>query len=489
MFKKILVANRGEIAVRIIRTCRDMGISTVAVYEESDRASLHVMLADECARLDTADGYMRQESIIQLAIAHKADAIHPGYGFLAENSEFASACVAAGLSFIGPSAETLAVCSSKIELLKEASSCGLPVPEHSGRFFTSVDIDSLVSEAEKLGFPLLVKALRGSNLRAAKPAQNHEELPDSVAFAARQGEMLFGDGRVYLEKVLSQSRTVAFPFIAEHNGEIILLGSMDLSLHRHSNRIFCESPAPGFEKENEVRTDLLNFIRKIGYAGVGAAEFLLDQKGACYFIGMQARIQLEHPVAELRFGIDLVQEQIRIAAGKSRSAAIKEPSGTAMQCRLYAVDLLRGSMPSTGILSRFRLPGGPHVRVDAYAYGGCSISPHFDPLLATVACWGENRDECLRRMRRALRDTAITGVKTNLSRIQVLLHDRDLEMGSYNCDTAAGPERLSFSDRSNPALAAIAAIAFKARSQAKERHQPERLSGGWHASIKASFEQ
>lgn len=483
MFKKILIANRGEIAVRIIRTCRDMDIASVAVYDDSDLGSLHVLLADESVRLESAQGYVDQAQLIKLALSRNADAIHPGYGFLAEDAEFARACASHSLTFIGPSPQILEICSSKVEMLQKASSCGVSVPLNSERAFEPVDIDAISRSADLLGYPVYVKALKGRSGRAGRIVHNSDELRRSVELSSRQGKRLFNEKRVYLEKALLPARTIQVQFLSDGNGKVQALGTIDVSVQRHSTRILCESPAPLLSNESELKQAAEKLVRRLNYRGLGAIEFLLDNEGKFYFLELQARMQVEHAVSEVLSGLDLVHEQIMLASAGSFSEPKQAFSGTAMQCRLYAEDLLRKCLPSPGLLRRFRLPGGPNLRVDAYGYAGCRIPTHFDPLLATITSRGETRDECLRRMRRALRDTAITGVKTNLAYLQVLLHKSDFVSPGFISDaTKQSPRKLNYCQESNSHLAALVAIAFKLRSQRVGFKKPERLSGGWHAS-------
>ena len=485
MFKKVLVANRGVIAVRIIRTLRDLEIPSLAVYEESDYGSLHVLLSDESAQLPEAQHYTSEKQIIKIALKHGADAIHPGYGFMAESSRFAEACHAANLTFLGPPAKALAACSSKLEIMEQAEGFGMKVLPHSQKSFAPKCLAEISASAQKLGYPLHVKASAGSGMRASRLINGPAELEAGVEIASREAQITFEGEQVYLEKWLTKSRTIQLQFLIDKSGKMIVLGTVDVTMNKHNRRFLCEAPAPGIELAPELISSCEKLLKQIGYIGLGAFEFLLDQDGNYFFMELQARIQNEHSAIELLTRLDLVREQIKIIAGLPCTSEVKPTNGVTMQCRIYAEDLLRQSLPSPGVLRRFRLPGGPNVRVDAFAYGGCVIPERFDPLLSTIACWGETRHDCLVHMRRALRDTAITGVKTNQARIQVLLQEGDFADGKYNHDTMLLPHKLSFSDKFDDKLAAIAAIAFCAKIQRSGLHKPERLSGGWHASSRS----
>jgi acetyl-CoA carboxylase biotin carboxylase subunit len=458
-----------------------MGIVTVACYDESDRGSLHVLLADESVRLPDAQGYSNKEEMIKLALSRQADAIHPGYGFLADSPEFAESCAKANLGFIGLNADLLKTCVSKFEMLKLARECRIRTLEHSEQAFDPDALEEIRESAEQIGYPVYVKAVKGTGMRASRLLRDQSELRRSVELSSREGELVFADKRVYLEKSDLRSRTIQLHFLADGADRIVILGTVDVSMHRHNTRFLCESPAPGLNCEAELIALSESLIKRLAYRGLGTLEFALDQDGNLYLRELQARIAIEHSVIELCRGIDLIQEQIKLAAGEPLSQTVRAASGVAMQCRIYAQDLMRHSLPNPGILKRFRLPGGPHVRVDAYGYGGC-IPAKFDPLLATISCWGESRQECISRLQRALRDTAITGVKTNQARIQSILKDSDFAAGQYNIGTAMEFHQDCFSQDSNDLLAAVAAIAYAAGTQRAGISKPERFIGGWHAS-------
>lgn len=484
MFKKVLIANRGEIAVRAIRTLRDMGILTVSCYDESDRGSLHVLLADESVRMPDAQGYNNKEQMIKLALSQKADAIHPGYGFLADSPDFAASCSEANIGFIGPGGDTLKTCVSKFEMLQLAKECGIETLEHSQQAFDPAAFAEIKESAEEMGYPLYVKAVKGTGMRASRLARGESDLRNSVELASREGELVFADRRVYLEKADLKCRFIQVQFLADAAERIVILGTVDVSLHRHNTRFLCESPAPNLSCEAEMIALSERLIKRLAYRGLGTLEFAVTPAGRFYLRELQARIAIEHSVIELRRGMDLLQEQVKLAAGEQLPQTMRAADGVAMQCRIYAQDLMRQSLPDTGMLKRFRLPGGPHVRVDAYGYGGCAIPAHFDPLLATITCWGESRQECLSRLRRALRDTAITGVKTNQARIQSILQDSDFATAQYNNETALQFHSDCFSQDTNDLLAAVVAIAYSARTQKTGVSKAERFRGGWHASTR-----
>ena len=482
MYKKVLIANRGEIAVRVIRTLRDMGILSVSCYDESDCGSLHVLLADESARIPSALDYCNKEQMINLALSRQVDAIHPGYGFLADSPDFAASCAKANLGFIGLKADLLKTCVSKFEMLQLARECGIRTLEHSEQAFDPDPLPKIKEAAEKIGYPVYVKAVKGTGMRASRMLSSESDLKRSVELSSREGELVFADRRIYIEKADLKSRTIQLHFLSDGADRIVILGTVDVSMHRHNTRFLCESPAPNLTCEAELITLSERLIKRLAYRGLGTLEFDLDKDGNLYLRELQARIAIEHSVIELCRGIDLIQEQIKLAAGEPLSQTVRAASGVAMQCRIYAQDLMRQSLPNPGILKRFRLPGGPHVRVDAYGYGGCIIPAQFDPLLATITCWGESRQECISRLQRALRDTAITGVKTNQARIQSILKDSDFASAQYNSGTALEYHQDCFSQDSNDLLAAVAAIAYAAGTQKAGMSKPERLRGGWHAS-------
>lgn len=489
MFKKILIANRGEIAVRIVRACRDLNIWAVALYDASDRDSLHVHLADECVQITSPLGYLDVQQVIELALASGAEAIHPGYGFLAEREDFAAACEAAGLVFIGPPSQVMAAFSNKIDMLEAAAAAGFATPPHSSVSFEPHEEDIYLAEAAELEFPIVVKSCSGGRGRASRIVYRPEDLPRAVREAASEGHMVFGSDRLYLEQMIRPATYLDVQVLGDRYGNLIHLGERDGSIQRNNQKLLAEAPAPGLTAAQRSRLHemALQIARLFGYVNAGTVEFLMDGAGQFYFTEVKCRIQVEHPVTEMAARRDLVREQIRIAAGERLGIAQEEVRirGTAMSCRINAEDPWNKFLPSPGYLRRFRLPGGPYVRVDTYGYSGCNVSARYDPMLAKLIVWGETREDCMQRMRRALQDFAISGIQTNLPLFQRILDDPDFIAGRYNTGflrrplTEAGPQA---SDELLHDLAVIAAIAYQVRLQSQQPVTPDRLLQGWHRS-------
>lgn len=486
MFKKILVANRGEIAVRVIRACRDMGIGTIAVYTESDRDSLHVRLADECLPLHSELRYGDIKEILELALAYGADAIHPGYGFLAERPEFAQACADVGVTFIGPPADVIAALQVKINSMDTAASAGFYVPDHSESSCTPYDEEALQAAAEDLGFPVVVKACRGGRGRGSRVVYKPEKLLKTVAQASREAAMIYGDSRLYLERAIAPSHYVAVQILADNEGNMVHLGEREGSLLLHNQKLFSESPAPCLSQEQRERLwqAALEIARLFDYRNAGAVEFLVDGQGRFYFTEIKARIQIEHPVSEMVSGVDIVREQIRIAAGQPLGYGQEDIHlhGWAMQARINAEDPWNNYLPSPGTLERFRLPGGPMVRVDTYGCGGCRVPVRYDPLLANLVVGGETRAECVARLRRALEDFKVVGVQTNLPLHLKVVNDPKFIAGQMDTSFL---QRMKLEIGSESAgmrrdLAVAAAVAFVLRNQRSRATTPTRVQSGWH---------
>jgi acetyl/propionyl-CoA carboxylase alpha subunit len=487
MFRKLLVANRGEIAVRVIRACRDLGIWTVALYDESDRGSLHVRLADESLMLEPSTSYLDGNQIIELAHRTGAEAVHPGYGFLAEDAAFVRACEEAGIVFVGPPSEVVQAARDKIPAQERARSAGFCTPLHSSISFGPEDQDLIELEAADLGFPLVVKSCSGGRGRAARLVRTADVLPAAVRDARTEAQIVFGDQRLFLEKAILPGNYVEVQVIGDGQGSLIHLGEREGSIQRHNQKLITESPAPSLTPEQRARLHqmALDIARLFQYRNVGTIEFLMDDQGEFYFTEIKARIQVDHPVTELISRVDLVKEQIRIAAG--RPLTLRQETvrleGWAMQGRINAEDPWNHFLPSPGRLRRFRLPGGHGVRVDTYGYSGCDVPVRFDPILAKVVVWGEERAECVRRMRRALQDFAISGVNTNLPYLQAILEDPDFIAGEYTTEFLRRPllgRPTSHADLRD--LAVAAAIAYLTRHGTGQPVVPQRLQQGWHRS-------
>jgi acetyl/propionyl-CoA carboxylase alpha subunit len=485
MFKKVLVANRGEIAVRIIRACRDMGIATVALYDASDRGALHVRLADECVEMQSELGYMDQQEVLRIARATGAQAIHPGYGFLAERTEFIAACEAAGIAFVGPPSSVVAALTDKIATLERAMAAGFSVPRHSAASFDDGDLELLRSEAGRLGYPLIVKSCRGGRGRGTRLVRRADQLDEAVRRAQAESRAVFGDPRLYLEQAILPSRYVEVPVLADGRGKIVHLGERDGSLQRNNQKIVEESPAPYLTpgQREQLWDTALGIARRFDCRSACTIEFLLDERGQFIFTEIKPRIQVEHSLSEMVAHIDVVAEQLRIAAGEPlrvRQADI-QLRGCAVQCRINAEDPWNQGLPSPGQLLALRLPGGPGVRVDTYAYSGCEIPVRYDPLLAKLVVWGEDRETCLQRARRALQDVAIIGIQTNLPLIQRIIGEDDFTRGDYTTEFCRRPLLSDQADeRELRDLAVVAAIAYVVRTQSSHPTLPDRLMSGWH---------
>jgi acetyl-CoA carboxylase, biotin carboxylase subunit len=433
MFRKVLVANRGEIALRVIRACREMGVRTVAVYSEADRESLHVRFADEdiCIGPPPArDSYLNIPRLIAAAEITGAEAIHPGYGFLAENAEFAEICDRSNIVFIGPSAEHIRLMGDKAMARKTMMGVGVPtVPGSAGAVD---DAESALKIAHEIGFPVLIKAAAGGGGKGMRVAQTAEVFAAQLGMAQSEARAAFGDPAVYMEKYLARPRHIEIQVMGDRHGNIIHLGERECSLQRRHQKLLEEAPSVALnadlrERMGEAAT---RGAAAIGYFSAGTVEFLLDEDGSFYFMEMNTRIQVEHPVTELVTGVDLVKEQIRIAAGERLSVtATPELRGHCIECRINAEDPRRNFAPSPGQISIFHPPGGPGVRVDTHAYAGYVVPPHYDSLIGKLIVHGGTRDEALARTRLALESFVIEGIHTTIPFLLELLHDEDVIAG------------------------------------------------------------
>src|SRR5512133_569409 len=464
MFKKVLVANRGEIAVRIIRACRELGVDTVAVYSEVDRSALHVRYADEAYLLGPApsrESYLRADKIIEIARKCGADAIHPGYGFLAERESFAAACQEAGITFIGPKPSAIAAMGDKMAARETVVAAGVPVvPGTEG--VGSMSNEELLRIAPNIGFPLLIKASAGGGGKGMREVMKLEEMPALLTSARREAEAAFGDGNVYLEKLLEGARHIEIQILADTHGNVIHLGERDCSLQRRHQKLIEESPSPFLDEELRQRMGAVavKAAKAVEYVNAGTIEFLVDKDRNFYFLEMNTRLQVEHPVTELVTGVDIVAEQMRIARGRALTYSQEDIQlrGHAIECRINAEDPYNGFLPSTGRITHSLLPTGPGVRVDTGVYPGFEITPFYDPMIAKLIVWGETRAQAILRMRRALEEYRIVGVQTNIPFHQTLMDSHRFMGGQY--DTRFVEERFSMDDalESRAASAEIAAI-------------------------------
>jgi len=452
MFKKILIANRGEIAVRILRACRELGIKTVAIYSEADRQALHVRYADEAYLLGPSparESYLRGDKIIDIARKCAVDAVHPGYGFLAERADFAAACADAGLVFIGPKASSIAAMGDKAVARATVTKAGVKVvPGTEGE--GSLRDDELLDFAPKIGFPLIIKAVSGGGGKGMRDVRNLEEMLDLIQSARREAESSFGDGNVYLEKLVEGARHIEFQIMADQFGNVIHLGERECSIQRRHQKLIEESPSPFLVDDEPLRQRMgavaIQAARAVDYANAGTIEFLVDKDRNFYFLEMNTRLQVEHPVTETVTGIDIVAEQIRVAFGwpLSRKQEDIRWRGAAIECRINAEDPYNDFLPSSGRITLTQSPTGPGVRIDTGVYAGFEISPYYDPLISKMIVWGETRSQAVVRMRRALEEYKIVGVRTNIPFHQTMMDTYPFITGKY--DTRFVEEQFSMLD-------------------------------------------
>lgn len=481
MFNKVLIANRGEIAVRIIRTCRELGIQTVAVYSEADRQALHVRFADKAYLLGpppSRDSYLRADKIIEFAKQSGAGAVHPGYGFLAERADFAQACLDAGLVFIGPKPSSIAAMGDKTIARKTVASAGVPiVPGTEGEGYLSND--ELLAIAPQIGFPLLVKAAAGGGGKGMREVCNLEDMPALLDAARREAESSFGDGNVYLEKLVEGARHIEIQVLADSHGNVIHLGERECSIQRRHQKLLEESPSVFVGDDEDLRRRMgqvaVQAAQAVEYTNAGTIEFLVDKDKNFYFLEMNTRLQVEHPVTEAVTGVDIVKEQIRIARGRSLSISQEDVRmmGWAIECRINAEDPYSGFMPSTGQITHMLLPTGPGVRVDAGVYRGFEISPYYDSLISKLIVHGQTRAEAILRMRRALEEYRIVGVRTNIPFHQNLMDSHRFMAGQF--DTRFVEERFSMEDAerlraTEPDIAAIMATLIAHQQTQRSTH-------------------
>ncbi|RYG61459.1 MAG: acetyl-CoA carboxylase biotin carboxylase subunit [Alphaproteobacteria bacterium] len=434
MFNKILIANRGEIAVRIHRTCREMGIATVAVHSEADADALHVKLATESVCIGPAqskESYLNIPRILSAAEVTDAEAIHPGYGFLAENAKFAEITGKLGFTFIGPKPEHIRMMGDKIEAISAAKKFGLPTIPGSGRALS--EPDEAVEIADKIGYPVIVKAAAGGGGRGMKVAHSAPALRQALNIAMNEAAAAFGDNRVYLEKFLEQPRHIEVQVLCDSHGNVSILGERDCSLQRRHQKIIEETPSPAVnDKQREkLFAQVANACAEMGYLGAGTFEFLYEN-GEFYFIEMNTRLQVEHPVTEMVTGIDIVAEQIRVAFGEKLRypMAVVSPRGHSIECRINAEDPEK-FIPSPGKVTEYFAPGGPGVRVDSGLYPGYTVPPYYDATVGKLIVHGSTREECVARLKRALEEFVVGGIKTNIPLHRKLVATNAFLKGDY----------------------------------------------------------
>lgn len=436
MFKKVLIANRGEVAVRIIRACREIGIPTVAVYSEADANSLHVSLATEAYCIgpnESAKSYLNIPAIISAALISGADAIHPGYGFMSERADFAEICKEHNIKFIGPSPESMQLMGDKATARKTMTAKNVPITPGTGII---TDIEEAKKSAEKFGYPVIVKATAGGGGKGMRVANNAEELEQNITLCRQEAQKFFGNPDVYMEKYLVNPRHIEVQIIADKFGNVVHLGERDCSIQRRHQKLVEEAPSPAVSEE--VRKKLgdaaVRAALAANYEGVGTIEFLLDKDKNFYFMEMNTRLQVEHGISEMISNVDIVREQINIAAGNPLSFKQEDIKlfGHAIECRINAEDPDRNFLPAPGEINGYITPGGFGVRVDSHVYSGYKIPPYYDSLISKLMCWAPTREEARRRMYRALKEYVITGVKTTLPFYQELIEDEVFISGKFD---------------------------------------------------------
>jgi len=434
--KKILIANRGEIAVRVIRACRDMGITSVAVFSEADQSAYHARMADQAIAIGPApssQSYLVHDRIIDAAKKSGADAIHPGYGFLSENAAFAKRCRDEGIIFIGPEPDTISQLGDKLVARAMAIKAGLPVVP--GEDLGNLDADAAKKLADKIGYPVMVKAAAGGGGKGMRVVNGPEELDEAMDRAANEAQSAFGDSRVFMEKYLTRPRHIEIQILCDTHGNALYLGERDCSIQRRHQKVVEESPSPVVtpDMRKKMGEAAVNIAKASNYVGAGTVEFIY-QDGEFYFLEVNTRLQVEHPVTEMVTGLDLVQEQVRIAEGKPIPFTQEDVTyrGHAIECRIYAEDPDEGFIPSTGQLKNYRAPAGPGVRVDAGVVIFEKIPVYYDPMIAKLVTWGEDREQARRRMLRALDEFRISGVKTTIGFHQVVLDNKTFIAGDLS---------------------------------------------------------
>lgn len=435
MIKKVLIANRGEIAVRIIRACREMGIETVAVYSEADREALHTQLADEAICIGPApssQSYLSMENIISATIVSGADAIHPGFGFLSENSRFAELCEQCKITFIGPPSQVIASLGNKQAAKNTMAAAGVPVIPGSKKAVYSVEEG--MAEADEIGYPVIIKAALGGGGKGMRTADCAAEFAESFRTAQKEAQMAFGDNTMYIEHFVRNPRHIEFQILADKKGNVIHLGERDCSVQRNHQKMIEESPCEAISDRlrKKMGEAAVKAAKACGYVNAGTIEFLLDRDGSFYFMEMNTRIQVEHPVTEWVTGVDLVKEQIRIASGMPLSFRQKDIhiTGHAIECRINAENPSKGFRPSPGTITDMYFPGGKGIRIDSAVYSGYTVQPYYDSMIAKLIVWAKNREEAIRKMQTALGEIIIEGIDTNVDYQYEILNNPDFLKGN-----------------------------------------------------------
>ena len=436
MFKKVLVANRGEVALRVIRACREIGIPTVAVYSEADADSLHVSLATEAYCIGPAESdksYLNIPAIISTALISGADAIHPGYGFMSERADFADICEQHGIKFIGPTGDAIRKMGDKAQARATMMEKDIPITPGTG---IVDDICKAKKFCKKIGYPVIVKATAGGGGKGMRIVNQESELEENIVLCKTEAQKFFGNPAVYIEKYLVNPRHIEVQILADKFGNVVYLGERDCSIQRRHQKLIEEAPSPAVSEKvrEKLGRTAVKVAKAVKYEGVGTVEFLLDKNNNFYFMEMNTRLQVEHGITEMICNVDIVREQINIAAGKSISVAQRdiEIKGHAIECRINAEDPDRNFLPAAGQINGYIAPGGFGVRIDSHVYSGYSIPPYYDSMISKVMCWAPNREQARRRMYRALKEYVITGVKTTLPFYQDLIEDPVFSAGKFD---------------------------------------------------------
>jgi len=497
VFKKILIANRGEIAVRIIKACQELGIHTIAIYSNVDKKSPHVLLADEAVNLGDptpVESYLNIPKIIAIAKEKKAEAIHPGYGFLAENPDFAETCNKAGIKFIGPSPKVISLMGDKIAAKKTMQKAKVPViPGYHG---VKQDNDSLVKEGKKIGFPLLVKAAAGGGGKGMRIVHSEEKLLESIEGAKRESKSSFGDDTVFLEKYLDKPRHIEFQILADEQGNIVHLFERECSIQRRHQKIIEESPSPVMTDElrKKMGEAAIRAAETVGYTNAGTVEFMVDKDLKFYFMEMNTRLQVEHPITEMTTGVDLVKWQLKIANGETLTLKQMDLSqrGHAIECRIYAEDAENGFLPSVGMLKDVEEPIGPNIRVDSGITSNLQISPYYDPMLSKLIVLAENRDDAMRKMIWSLSHYVVLGITSNISFLKKVFEHNEFQKGNTTTHFIDNYFKdWTIAKKGLPVDALIALAVYDSMHSKKEEivrykeadpHSPWKYVGRWRVS-------
>lgn len=484
MIKKVLIANRGEIAVRIIRSCREMGVETVAVFSSADRQALHVRFADEAYPIGPAlpaESYLNSDKLVEVALRSGADAVHPGYGFLAENKGFAERCAAAGVTLVGPSAEAIGEMGDKTAARQTMRKASVPVIPGADE---DVEDGEAARIAASVGYPVLVKAAKGGGGKGMRIVKGKEDLEEALRAARSEALSAFGDSSVFIEKFVEEPRHVEFQILADTQGNVVHLGERECSVQRRHQKLIEESPSCVLDESLRavMGQAAVKAAEAVAYSNAGTIEFIVDKHRRFYFLEMNTRLQVEHPVTEMRTGLDLVKEQIRIASGAPLPFSQEEIRfrGASIECRISAEDPNENFMPSTGLVTRLTEPGGPGVRLDSGFYRGYEVPVYYDPMVAKLVVWADTRDEAIERMKRALTEFDIGGIKTTIPFHLQALEDERFLSGNYTTAFVDGmaEDRTTEPDNSHIAAAFATVVTHEARKSPRRRVKSANAGSG-----------